>query len=275
VSDRGIGSEAGGGVGNSYGVYEERPRRRRGRRLLVGVIVLLLVLGGLLVVADRVAAAYAARVVADQAQKEVAKQQISTSKPQVTIGGFPFLTQVLAGRYESISILVRDVQGPVRGQGVRLPELKVDARNVRASINTLRSGQGDVTAETVAGTGTITYDSVAKLINKPGLTLAEQGGQLVVTSPLDVYGQHLTVHGTANLTIDKGQVALRFDNLTADGLPDVPMARAVLKSYAQQISIRVPLPALPFKLQLQDVRALPAGLAVSATAQNLALNSVA
>lgn len=262
-------------MADSYQAYEGRPRRRRGRRLFITAIVLLLVLGGLLVVGDRVAAGVAERAIADQAQKEVAKQQISSSKPEVSIGGFPFLTQVLAGRYESISILVRDAEGPVQGKAVRLSELNIDARNVRASINTLRSGQGDVTAETVTGTGTIAYDSVAKFINKPGLTLAEQNGKLAVTAPLEVLGQSVTVHGTASLKAAQGQVALQFDNLTADGLPNVAAARALLNAYARQISIRVPLPAMPYQLSVQEVTPRPAGLAVTATAKGVPLNSVA
>jgi hypothetical protein len=260
-------------VADSYQAYEGRPRRRRGRRVLVTLVVLLLVLVGLLVVADRVAAGFAERAIAEQVRQETAKQNVQSSAPQVAVGGFPFLTQVLAGRYESISIVLHDVRGAVEGNAVSLPDLNVDARNVRASIDTLRSGQGDVVAETVDGTATITYDSVAKLINQPGLKLAEQGGKLAVTAPVEIFGQRLTVNGTANLSVNKGQVAIKFEQLNAEGLPDAPAARALINAYARQISINVPLPKLPFQLDVRQVRALPAGLAVTAGAKNVPLNS--
>ncbi|MEH1102263.1 LmeA family phospholipid-binding protein [Micromonospora sp. CPCC 205561] len=255
--------------------YEERPRRR-GRKVLVTLLVLLLVLGGLIVVADRVAVGVAERAIADQVRQEIAKQGAQSSEPQVKVGGVPFLTQVLDGRYERISIALRDVQGPVQGDVVALPKLDVDARNVRASLDTLRSGRGDVVAETVNGTGTISYDSLAKLLDRPGLALAEQGGRLAVTAPVDILGQRLTVTGTADITVGKeGQVSLRFDDLNAAGLPNLPLARMLLNNYARSISIDVPLPELPFQLAVREVRPLPEGLAVTADARNVPINSAA
>jgi hypothetical protein len=132
---------------------------------------------------------------------------------------------VLDGKYERISIVLRDVQGSVEGNAVSLPQLDVDARDVRASLGTIRSGQGEVVADTVNGTGTITYDSLAKLLDRPGLTLGEQDGRLAVNAPLDVLGQQLTVTGTADVTVNRdGAVALRFNDLNAEGLPNVPLA---------------------------------------------------
>lgn len=253
--------------------YRERPRQR-GRKVLITLVVLLLVLGGLIVVADRVAAGVAERAIADQVRQEIAKQGAQSSAPEVEVGGFPFLTQVLDGRYERITIGLRDVQGPVQGDVVALPKLDVDARDVRASLDTIRSGQGEVVAETVDGTGTISYDSLAKLLDRPGLTLGEQSGRLAVTAPVDILGQRLTVTGTADITVgDQGQVALRFNDLNAQGLPNVPLARTLLNNYAKSISVNVPLPELPFQLAVREVRPLPEGLAVTADAKNVPINS--
>ncbi|PWU58108.1 DUF2993 domain-containing protein [Micromonospora sp. S4605] len=253
--------------------YEERPRRR-GRKVLITLVVLLLVLAGMLVVADRVAAGVAERAIADQVRQEVAKQDAQSAPPEVEVGGFPFLTQVLDGRYERISIVLRNVQGSVQGDAVSVPRLDVDARDVRASLDTIRSGQGEVVAETVNGTGTISYDSLAKLLDRPGLRLAEQDGRLAVTAPVDILGQRLTVTGTADITVGKeGQVALRFNDLNAEGLPNVPLARTLLNNYAKGISVDVPLPDLPFQLTVREVRPLPEGLAVTADARDVPINS--
>ncbi|NES15678.1 MULTISPECIES: DUF2993 domain-containing protein [Micromonospora] len=253
--------------------YEERPRRR-GRRVLTGFVVLLLVLAGLLVVADRLAAGAAERAIADQVEQEVAKQDATSAPPKVDVAGFPFLTQVLAGKYQHISIVLTDVQGKVQGDAVDVPRLDVDARNVKASLDTLRSRQGDVTAETVDGRGTVTYDSLAKLLDRPGLKLGEQNGKLTVTAPVDVLGVKLTVHGTADVTVAGGKVALRFNELTAEGLPNLPLARQVLTNYAKGISIDVPLPELPFQLNVRKVEPKPDGLVVTADAKNVPINSV-
>ncbi|MFR9776804.1 DUF2993 domain-containing protein [Micromonospora sp. MS34] len=253
--------------------YEERPRRR-GRRVLTGFVVLLLVLAGLLVVADRLAAGAAERAIADQVKQEVAKQDAQSAPPKVDVGGFPFLTQVLAGRYQHISIVLTDVKGEVRGDAVDVPRLDVDARNVKASLDTLRTRQGDVTAETVDGRGTVTYDSLAKLLDRPGLKLGEQNGRLAVTAPVDILGAKLTVHGTADVTVANGKVALRFNDLTAEGLPNLPLARTLLANYAKGISIDVPLPKLPFQLNVRKVEPKPEGLVITADAKNVPINSV-
>ncbi|MFE9693039.1 DUF2993 domain-containing protein [Micromonospora sp. NPDC005806] len=260
-------------MAEAYPAYEERPRRR-GRKLLIGFVVLLLVLAGLLAVADRVAAGVAERAIADQVKQEVAKQDAQSAPPKVDVGGFPFLTQVLAGRYEHISVVLTDVQGKVQGDAVSVPRLDMDARNVKASLDTLRSGQGDVVAERVDGRGTITYDSLAKLLDRPGLKLGEQNGKLAVTAPVDILGAKFTVNGTADVTVANGKVALKFKDLTAEGLPNLPLARRALANYAQAISINVPLPQLPFQLNVRKVEPKPDGLVVTADAKNVPINSV-
>ncbi|MDG4835411.1 DUF2993 domain-containing protein [Micromonospora sp. WMMD967] len=261
-------------MAEDYPADGARPRRR-GRKLLVGLIVLLLVVGGLLVVADRVAVGVAERTIADRVSQEIAKQGAQAARPDVEVAGTPFLTQVLDGRYQRITINLRDVRASVEGDAVQLPVLDVTARNVRASLDTLRTGQGDIVADTVNGAGTISYDSLAALLKRPGLKLGEQNGKLAVTAPVDILGQKLTVAGTADVTVaDNGAVALRFNDLDAAGLPNLPLARVLLNNYAKGISVDVPLPDLPFQLTVREVRPLPEGLAVTVDAKNVPINSV-
>jgi hypothetical protein len=256
------------------GARPDEARPHRGGKVLIGLLVLLVLLGGVLVIADRVAAGYAERAIADRVSQEVARQDAESSRPEVTVDGFPFLTQVLAGRYESIQILMRDVRGSVNGNSLTLPRLDVTARDVRAPLDTLRSGQGDVVASTVDGTATVSYASVAELTERPGLQLAEEGGKLVGTAPLDLFGQRVTVRGAAGLSVDdKGQIRVKFERLTADGLPNLPGAQALISAYAQKISFTVPLPELPFQLVVRDVQVRPEGLVVTAAARDVPLNT--
>ncbi|MFU8853113.1 DUF2993 domain-containing protein [Micromonospora sp. SL1-18] len=259
-------------MAEAYPAYEGRPRRR-GRKVLTGFVVLLLVLAGLLVVADRVAAGVAERAIADQVRQEVAKQDMQSAPPQVDVGGFPFLTQVLAGKYDRISIVLTDVKGSVQGDAVSVPRLDVDAHNVRASLDTLRSGRGDVVAESVDGRATVSYDSLAKLLNRPGLTLGERDGKLLVTAPADILGTKLTVTGTADVAVAKGKVGLRFNDLTAEGLPNLPLARRMLANYANSISVNVPLPELPFQLTVRKAEPKPGGLLFTADAKDVPINA--
>jgi hypothetical protein len=262
-------------AGSTYG---GRPGRRRGRRPLVVLVVLLLVLAGLLLVTDRVVAGVAERVVADRVDRELTRRDVQFSAPEVTVGGFPFLTQVVGGRYDSIRIVLREVRASaVRGNvTVSAPEVTVEARGVSAPLDTLRSGRGDVTADTVRGTLTVAYDSVAKLIDQPGVRLAEEDGNLVVTAPIDVplIGERLTVRGTARLTPDGDDIVVTFSELTSDDLPDDPAVRSFVTAFTERLTARVPLPPLPFGVAITEIRPRPEGLVVTGVARNVILNNM-
>jgi hypothetical protein len=256
-------------------VYGTRPRKRRGRRILVTLLVLLIILGIILAVVDRVGASYAERVISDRVAEQVANQDAQSAKPDVTVEGIPFLTQVLAGKYQEIKILLRDFSGPAgNGKTIKMPLLDVRAKDVRAPLDTLRSGQGDIIATTVTGTGTVDYATLAQLSGEEGVKLAEKDGKLAVTAPLTVLNQKVTINGTANLEVASGNVVrVRFEQVTAEGLPNVPLVDTALNNYARSLSVDLKIPALPLKLKVQKVQPTPAGLVVTAGAKEVPLNA--
>lgn len=253
-------------MAESYPMVSEGRRRRR-RRLAVAAIALLSLVG-LLVVADRVAVAYAEDRVAREIRAQVAERGLRSGPVQVTIDRFPFLTQVIAGHYPLIRVVVPDVQGDVAGHTVRLPRLDVELRDVTASLRALR-GEEEASARWVTGRVIVAYDTVEEIIDRPGLTLTERNGQLRVTAPLVVVGREYTVEGTAQVVVESDQVRLRVTELTSADLPTNPAIRALVRAYAEQISIRVPLPDLPFDLDVDEVSATPDGLAVIARASDV------
>lgn len=259
---------------------QTRPARRWGRRLLIVLIVLLIVFGVLLAVADRVAEGVAEQRITEEVDQQLAARGVQSSRPEVSVGGFPFLTQVLGEKYDSITILLRDVSTAPdqRGDtpaGIKLSRVDVEARDVNAPIDTLRTGQGDIVATTVEGTATVGYPSVVKLINQPDLRLLERDGKLLATLPVRLFGQQFTLTGEAAITATDGGIRLKFQELTADGLPDTDAARSAVNTYAKDLSVDVPLPALPFGIKVRDVQPLPDGLAVTATAADVSLNQAA
>ncbi len=258
-------------------VYGERrrPRRRWGRRLLITLIVLLVLLGIVLFVVDRFGASYAERVISDRVAEQVAAQNATSEKPDVTVEGVPFVTQVLRGEYQEIKIRMRDFAGPAgNGQTIRMPLLDVRAQDVRAPLDTLRSGQGDIIATTVTGAGTVDYATLAELTEREGVQLGEKDGKLAVTAPLEILNQTVTINGTANLEVADGNVVrVRFDQVTAQGLPDIPLVQNALNNYAKQISVDLKVPALPLDLVVQKVQPTAAGLVVTAGASEVPLNA--
>jgi hypothetical protein len=259
--------------GEVYG--QQRPRKKRwGRRLLITLIVLLIVLGGILVALDRFAAGYAERMIGDRVSQQIADQKATSEKPDVTIEGVPFLTQVLDGRYKEIRIGLTNLSGPAdNNRTVRVADLDVRALDVTAPLDTIRSGTGDIVARTVTGTGTIDYPQLAELIGQPGLKLAEKDGRLVGSAPVQALGQTFDVSGKAAVTVKEGVVQVRFSDVTAAGLPNVPLIRSLIDSYVQKLSVDLRVPELPLKLAVQKVEPTPEGLRFTAGADNVSLNA--
>jgi len=250
-----------------------RPRRRTGRKLLTGLLVLVVLLVIVAVVADRVGANYAEREIANRVAAQIEAQGATASRPEVDVAGVPFLTQVAAGNYEDIGIVVRDLTGQQNGRAVRMPLVDITARDVRAPLDTLLNGQGDIVAGRVDGAATLEYASVASLIEREGVVLAEKDGRLAVRAPLTALGQTFDVTGTADVSIEGELVRIRFRELTAAGLESVPLAQNLISAYARQISIDLQLPPLPLNLKLQKVTPRPEGLVVTATASEMPLNT--
>lgn len=260
------------GIHPAHVEAKARPQRRWARRLLIVAILFLVILVGLLAISDRAAVGIAERAVAEQIRQQLVNQRIQASDPRVEINGFPFLTQVLAGRYESMSVHIGEAAFPADRGDIHLSQLEVEVRAVTASLDTLRTGRGEAVAETLTGGGVITYDSIARLIDRPGVRLAERDGELWVDAPVEALGRQVTVTGTADLSVANGAVRIRFTELTADGLPAT--AQTLMRRYAEELSVDIPLRGLPFRLDVQRVEVRPEGLAVTAAASNVPLNTL-
>ena len=251
-----------------------QPRKRRGRRLRTTLLVLLFILVLLVVVADRFGKSYAERLIGDKVAEQVANQEATSEKPAVTIAGVPFLTQVAKGEYQEIKIELADFTGPAgNGRTVRMRLLDVRATDVRAPLDTVRSGTGDIMAGTVTGVGVIDYPQLVTLIGQPGLALRAQAGRLAGSLPVRVLGQTATLVGTAELTVKAGVVQVRFTDVTAEGLPDSSPIRTILDSYTRRLALDLKVPALPLKLIVQKVEPRDDGLHFTAGATDVALNS--
>ncbi|MEW2620448.1 DUF2993 domain-containing protein [Streptomyces sp. NPDC048106] len=105
--------------------------RRRGRRrnratglpTMLRLLVWVLTLACLVTLADRWALLYAERQAADQLKDRLHL----TAAPEVRIGGFPFLTQLLDRRLDSVRITVPDVPA----ERVTLTQVTATARGIR------------------------------------------------------------------------------------------------------------------------------------------------
>jgi hypothetical protein len=261
-------------VGDGYGA-RVRPRRRRGRGLLITLLVFLVIIGVIAVVGDRFARSYAERMISDKVAEQVTNQKATSEKPDVTIEGFPFLTQVAAGRYDAIHIQLADFTGPAgNGQTISTKMLDVRATDVQAPLDTIRSGNGDIVAGAVTGSGLIDYAQLVKLVGQQGVELSEKDGKLVGKAPVQALGQTFTIRATAALTVKNGGIVqVKFSDVQAEGLPDNSIVRGLVNTYVQKLAFDIKVPALPLKLTVKKVEPKADGLEFTAGASDVALNS--
>ncbi|WP_246635058.1 LmeA family phospholipid-binding protein [Actinoplanes hulinensis] len=239
--------------------------------IVVLTLLVLLFLG--VVVIDRIGSSYAEGVLAEKVSQQVADQGATSGTPEVEIAGVPFLTQVLAGKYQEIRISLPDFSAPTGTDvTVRMDSLDIRATDVSAPLSALRDGTGDVRAETVTGTGTIDYDVIAEATGQPGLTLAEKDGRVVGTAELKISGlQTVELAGTADLSVAKGRVQVRFSDVTAKDVAPNPFVQGQIDSYVKRMTFTVDVPDLPMNLQVQELTPLPGGLRVTFGASDVAL----
>ena len=219
----------------------ERPRhRRRWPWIVLASVIVLLVL---LVVLDRVAVAYAENQAAQQMQS-----QGFPAKPDVTIKGFPFLTQVAARRIKDVHITASNVPaGPVKFS------LTADATDVL-----LNPGYQSGTISHVTGTGVIPFSSVGSALGAggSGLTISSAGGNTVKAS-LNALGIDVSLTGTIEQT---GPNTLKVHLNPPSGLPvSLPIPN----------DFTIHIPTLPMHLAIQSVKVTSQGVVVHATGSNI------
>ncbi len=234
--------------GDPYADYHDtsrgRGRRRsRGRRAIIIFLVTLIVLVGLFVIADRVAVRIANNEFATQIQK-----QGFSSKPQVSIQGFPFLTQVAAKQFNDVKITANNEQaGPVT----------VDNINATLGNIKLTSGWTSGTVGSINGTGLITFGSLAHAspVSIGKITrVSNNEAKLTVT-----LGGLVSTSAVAKVT----KVGDRIDVsiVSAGGLP---VSQLGLGNFS------VPLPNLPMGMTLQSVSVTTQGVLVHITGHDVA-----
>lgn len=247
------------------------------RKTAIVLVVLVVVFGGLFVVADRVSASAAENTISEQAVKEMSARSItSPQKPHVSVGGFPFLTQVLRGRYDKVTITVDQ---PQYSNNVKLEKLTLVATPVRAPLKAITSHQGQVTADVVTGTASMTWESVRNLLDLAGVPgidpsvvqISVVDNQVRLRIPLTIVGRNVTITAGGTLTVANGQVRFQVSQVTpeGEGIPDY--VTNVISQYKQRLSVKVNVPQMPYKLTLKKVESSSHGIVATASADQVVL----
>jgi hypothetical protein len=208
------------------------------------LVVLAVVLVGLLVVVDRVAVALAQRDVA----RRIQVAQHLESRPDVHIGGFPLLTQVVRGRYDDVEVTLRNLSaGPLR-----VDRLRTHLFGARVPLgDVVQQRVGTIPTERATAEVLLRYDDVERLLSTDHIQLSEgNGGRLHVEASVDVAGAGLAAGADVPVVVQNGTVVFQGP---------------------AGVQLRVPLPGLPFHLRLKTAKATQDGIVIGGSADGLVL----
>jgi hypothetical protein len=219
-----------------------------------GLIVGLAVLVVLLIAADRIALLVADSQIADRVQKS---QELS-AHPQVSIKGFPFLTQVLGGRYHEVDVSVRNIT-----HGVSVPLSKV----VSGSVSEVPVDRADAVV-------TLGYPHLnAYIASQLGqvLKVSDDNGNLRLTGTLP-FPPRISLSAQAQIQVSGSAITLR-PVAVASILAKIPGNRIATGLVEQFLTVRLPISQLPFGIQLQHATVTPGGLVIAASATGLTIRA--
>ncbi|WP_030242956.1 DUF2993 domain-containing protein [Streptomyces sp. NRRL S-455] len=245
-------------------------------RALRILLIFVVILGGLFVIADRLAVNFAE----DEAADRLKTTENLAATPDVSIKGFPFLTQVVGGSLDDIEVGIKNYEAATgNGDGaqkIRIDDLRADMKGVEFS-----GDYSSATATSATGTATIAYDELLKTAKSeptqvaPGVTanvvgLSDGGnGKIKVTVEATVLGNELPepVSVLSSVTVvDGGTVRVK-----ADGLPKfagVDLAENRVRSITD---FQQKIDGLPGGIQLDQVQAAPDGVEITVKGSNVRL----
>ena len=233
------------------------------RRFLTVIVVLVL----LVVAVDRVAWWFAQRTIADQVQNEA---ELATP-PEVKVGGFPFLTQVLRGKYTQIDAVLENPEVP---GGLKIDRLNVKLQGVQVSTSEVINRQvQSVPVDAATAVATVSYATLNETAKE---NLAEvnsevqfsQGADnsLQITGEYRSSGFNAQLDLSAKLVVQDGDLVVQLPADTLNGLPAV--ARSQVRTLVTQASR---LPSLPYGFQARSVTMGATGVTIQAESASLKL----
>ncbi|MFF4019567.1 DUF2993 domain-containing protein [Streptomyces sp. NPDC001843] len=242
-------------------------------RALRVLLIVVVILGILFVIVDRVAVHFAEGEAADKLK---ATQNLADT-PDVSINGFPFLTQVAGGSLDDVEVGIKDYEAATGNgnQQIRIDDLKADMKDVEFS-----GDYSSATASTATGTATIAYDELLKTAKPeptqvaPGVTarvvgLSDGGnGKIKVAVDLKVPALNIdkTVPVLSTVTVEGDQVKVHADNLPAVG------GVALAENRVREITdIQQGIDRLPGGIKLDSVQAAQNGVEITVKGSNVKL----
>ncbi len=222
------------------------------RTVVVALVVLLLAAVG----ADRLAE----KVATDRAETRLAAEGLRD--PRVDVGGFPFLSQLLAGSYDDVRVTAVSVSS----SSGRARDLTVTARSVSVP------GQDRATVGSLRATGLVTYAEVLSRAGVRGVRLEPAGGDRVrLSGRVDLLGQSRPIAAVGRVRGTGRTVRVTPDEFELDG--EAVSSSRLLAQLDRQYRLVYRLPDLPQGVEFTDVHPRADGFRVVLTGTDVSVST--
>ncbi|MFC7263782.1 MULTISPECIES: LmeA family phospholipid-binding protein [Streptomyces] len=244
-------------------------------RALRIILILVVVLGGLFVIADRVAVGFAE----DKAADKIKTTEGLASTPDVSIEGFPFLTQVVGGELDDVKIGIKDYEASTGGTNAAAGTIRIDDLNAEMHGVAFNSDYSSATATSATGTASISYaellkaakaepTQVASGVTAQVIGLSDGGnGKIKVTVEATVLGTKLPqpVSVLSSVSVSGDTVKVHADSLPKLGVELAEGRIRAITDFSQKID------ELPGGIQLDKVEAAKSGVDISVKGSDVKL----
>ena len=194
------------------------------------------------------------------------------SRPEVDVRGVPFLTQALAGRYDRIDVVARDVPaGEVAGAPVEVSRLSASLRGARLPLADALSGSvTSVPVDRVDARVLLPFSVLERSTEVGDLTVAPEGDRLRLRGTVEVFGRELSGSALSRITTEDGAVVVTAERVDVGNDVANDLVSRALRG---RFDVRVPIGGLPYGLQVDGVRVQPDGLSVRARGTDTVLST--
>ncbi|MGW2558486.1 LmeA family phospholipid-binding protein [Streptomyces sp. NPDC001514] len=245
-------------------------------RALRILLITAVILGGLFAIADRLAVNFAESEVA----AKVRSSQGLTSEPEVSINGFPFLTQVASSELDDVEVRLGGVKASAGGHSVEVTEVAAELSGVRLD------GFSSAVADRAAGSARISYEDLGKSAPE-GATVSYAGperaakGQVKVTGPAVelLEGAGFAIPGFAEALLE-GRTLTTYSTVSISGgdtvtlraeeLPKLPVP-GMDRTLRKAVDYDLKIDGLPSTIKLDKVTADEGGLRFSGVGTDVSL----
>ncbi|MFC8042895.1 DUF2993 domain-containing protein [Nocardia sp. NPDC057353] len=224
------------------------------------LVILIVVAAIALIAGDRIAVVLAQNEIG----RRIAAEYALGRDPEVTIGGFPFLTQAAGGRYETVDIRADEYSD----RDVTVRDLRLTLTDVTAPLADLVAGDtSTLVAAGATAEAVVPYETVRRYADEGVRELSDSPEGLRVTGSFRVDGIPFPVPATivfAMAPTDGGIELTPVSVQAAVGGPAVP-----LSALSRGLAFTIPLQDLPLGARITAIRPAADGLHVTAAATDV------